>query len=84
MYLEPCEAGLTVVCDWQAPDTPDSLYFVELCAVHAFAEHGTGRKVTPLRAECPGAENIPKSMALIPLKNQFVFIRVHSEDPTKG
>lgn len=64
MYLEPCNAGLTVVCDWQASDTPGSLYFVELCAVQAFAEQGTGRKVTPLRAECPGAENIPDSLAL--------------------
>jgi AraC-like DNA-binding protein len=64
MFLEPCEEGLTVICDWQAEDTPNSLYFVELCAVQVFAEKGTGRKVTPLRAECPGAENIPDSLAM--------------------
>lgn len=63
MSLVPCRGGLSVVCDWQVDDVPSSLYFVELCFLRNFAEIGTGRSVVPLKAESPGAESIPDSLA---------------------
>jgi hypothetical protein len=63
MSLEPCRGGLSVVCDWQADDAPGSLYFVDLCVLRHLAMRGTGRTVTPLRAEIPGAANVPDALA---------------------
>ena len=63
MSLESGRGGLSVVCDWQADDAPGSLYFVDLCVLRHLAMRGTGRTVTPLRAEIPGATNIPDALA---------------------
>jgi len=63
MSLEPCRGGLSVLCDWQVDDAPASLYFVEMCFLRNLAETGTGRSVIPLKAESPGAGNIPDSIS---------------------
>jgi AraC-like DNA-binding protein len=63
MTLIPEDGGLCVECHWHSEEAPPSMYFVNLCLLRLLAEKGTGRKVIPLRAVCPGAQNFPDSMA---------------------
>lgn len=63
MSLEPCRGGEWVVLDWGTDEVPFSLAFVEICALRNLAEKGIGRRVLPLRAQIPGAENFPAAIA---------------------
>lgn len=63
MHLSPCPGGEWVEQDWGTADVPFSLAFVELCALRLMAENGSGREVVPLRAQIPGADEFPDSIA---------------------
>lgn len=63
MTLIPEDDGLCVECDWHSEEAPVSMHFVNLCLLRLLAEKGTGRKITPLRAVCPGAQNFSDSIA---------------------
>jgi AraC-like DNA-binding protein len=63
MSLGPCRGGEWVMLDWGVDDVPFSLALVELCALRNLAEKGIGRRVVPLRAQIPGAEGFPDTIA---------------------
>lgn len=63
MRLEPYCGGEWVVLDWGVDDVPFSLALVELCGLRNLAEKGIGRRVVPLRAQIPGADDFPASIA---------------------